>query len=179
MLIIMAGLPGTGKSTLARAAAEKLYGGAVIDKDKVRAALFEPADIEYTTEQDDYVMDLMLHTARWLLIRDSSRSIFLTGRTFSRAYQRRDATALQHPSVIVECWCRPETALQRIAEQKDHPAANRNAELYHRISAQFEPIPDAIRIDTDQPLPEATTQLLEALRKEFGRLQLASLKPLS
>ena len=39
MIVIMAGLPGTGKSTLARALAQRLA-GAVLDKDEIRAALF-------------------------------------------------------------------------------------------------------------------------------------------
>jgi len=37
----MAGLPGTGKSALSRALAAEL-GGTVIDKDHIRAALFDP-----------------------------------------------------------------------------------------------------------------------------------------
>ena len=44
MIVIMAGLPGTGKSTLAQALAQRLP-GAVLDKDAIRAALFEPAHV--------------------------------------------------------------------------------------------------------------------------------------
>ena len=62
MLILMAGLPGTGKSTLSRALATDL-GGIVIDKDQIRAALFSPPDIEYSTEQDDFCMAVMLKVA--------------------------------------------------------------------------------------------------------------------
>src|SRR5947209_2269421 len=46
MLIAMAGLPGTGKSTLARQMARALS-GVVLDKDVIRAALFPPALVEY------------------------------------------------------------------------------------------------------------------------------------
>jgi predicted kinase len=38
-LVIMAGLPGTGKSTISRVLAAEV-GGLVLDKDNVRAALF-------------------------------------------------------------------------------------------------------------------------------------------
>jgi adenylylsulfate kinase len=47
MLIAMAGLPGTGKSTLANALANAL-GAAVLNKDRVRAALFEVDPIYWT-----------------------------------------------------------------------------------------------------------------------------------
>ncbi len=49
----MAGLPGTGKSTLARTLAAKLN-GVVLDKDLVRAAVFNEQWIEYSREQDDF-----------------------------------------------------------------------------------------------------------------------------
>ena len=66
MIVIMAGLPGTGKSTLARALAQRLP-GAVLDKDAIRAALFQPAYVEYSPAQDDFCQEIMLQTAAYLL----------------------------------------------------------------------------------------------------------------
>lgn len=82
----MAGLPGTGKSALATALAERLS-GTVLSKDTIRHALFSPRDVEYSTEQDDFVMEIMLRAAERILRRDPRRHIFLDGRTFSRRYQ--------------------------------------------------------------------------------------------
>ncbi len=61
--------------------------GALVNKDVIRAALFSPEDLEYSTRQDDFVMEIMLEAARYLLQRDPARKIFLDGRTFSRRYQ--------------------------------------------------------------------------------------------
>ncbi|HEX4544776.1 MAG TPA: AAA family ATPase, partial [Candidatus Acidoferrum sp.] len=82
----MAGFPGSGKTTLARELARRTQ-GALLSKDEIRAALFSPEDIEYSLKQDDFVMEIMLEAARFLLQKDPARKIFLDGRTFSRRYQ--------------------------------------------------------------------------------------------
>jgi adenylylsulfate kinase len=152
----MAGLPGSGKSALSRALVAEL-GGTVLNKDEIRAALFSPSDIEYSTEQDDFCMGIMLKVAGYLFRKDPSRRIFLDGRTFSRTYQLDRATgfaeALSQPWRILECVCSQETARKRLADDPAHPAANRDFELYLKVKARFEEIslPKTI-IDTDQPL---------------------------
>ncbi|HVI04616.1 MAG TPA: ATP-binding protein [Sphingomicrobium sp.] len=152
----MAGLPGTGKSTLSRALARE-FSGTVLDKDTVRAALFPPADIEYSNEQDDFTMAVMLKTAGYLFRKAPSRWIFLDGRTFSRRYQLTRATgfatAIGQRWKILECRCRDETARQRLLADPAHPAANRDFALYLEVKARFEEITlPKIIIDTDQPL---------------------------
>ena len=86
MIVLMAGLPGTGKTTLARELVHRSE-GALLSKDEIRAALFAPDDIEYSARQDDFVMEVMLEAARFLLQNNPARKIFLDGRTFSRRYQ--------------------------------------------------------------------------------------------
>jgi predicted kinase len=156
MLILMAGLPGTGKSTISRALADEL-GGTVINKDEVRAALFSARDIEYSTEQDEFCMRVMLKVAGYIFRKEPSRRIFLDGRTFSRRYQLDRATgfsrAIGQPWRILECVCKDETARQRLSSDSSHPAANRDFKLYLEVKARFEEItlPKTV-IDTDEPL---------------------------
>jgi adenylylsulfate kinase len=167
MLILMAGLPGTGKSTLSRALAAKL-GGIVLDKDQVRAALFPPAEIEYSTEQDDFCMAVMLKVAGYLFRKDPKRIILLDGRTFSRTYQLKRATgfadALGQPWRILECICSDETARNRLSNDSSHPAADRNYELYQKVKARFETInfPKTI-LETDRPLQECIESASKAI----------------
>jgi predicted kinase len=156
MLILMAGLLGSGKSTLSRALAAEL-GGTVLDKDEIRATLFSPADIEHSTEQDDFCMGIMLKVGGYLFRRDPARHIFLDGRTFSRTYQLQRATgfaeALSQPWRILECVCSEKTARRRLENDSAHLAANRNFELYLKVKARFEEIslPKTI-VDTEQSL---------------------------
>lgn len=164
MLIVMAGLPGTGKSTLARALADALD-AIVLDKDRVRAALFPPDAIEYSTAQDNFCVDVMLQTAAYLLKQDATRRatcrpIILDGRTFSRRYQVQAvieaAQRMQTPFKFIECVCSDATALKRLARDAEtniHPARNRDATLYHAVKARFEPLTiPHLTVDTGEPL---------------------------
>ena len=172
MLVIMAGLPASGKSTLAQALAWRTR-GVVLDKDAIRHALFAPEDIEYTAAQDDFVMDLMLQTARYLLEKSPERIVFLDGRTFSQTYHRQCAMklaeTLRTPWRIIECVCSESSARARLETDESegrHPAANRSFDLWQRVRASFEPIaaPKAV-IDTDRPFEECVSQGMRAIGK--------------
>lgn len=62
MIVLMAGLPGTGKTTLAWELA-RCTSGRVLSKDEFRHAIFTQEEIEYSTRQDDFCQELMLQTA--------------------------------------------------------------------------------------------------------------------
>jgi predicted kinase len=167
MIVALAGLPGTGKSTLAQALAAH-FGGAVVSKDSLRAAAFPPPWTLYTTEQDDFVMGLMLQCAAFL-VEHSCPAVFLDGRTLSRAYQREgiiQASARWNRQFrLVECVCPDRVAIARIESGGDaHPAANRNAELYWKVKARFEPIlQPKVVANTNQPLSITLAQTIAAL----------------
>jgi predicted kinase len=170
MIVMLAGLPGTGKSTLARALAERLS-GAVLDKDVIRAALFAPALVEYSQEQDDFVQEVMLQTAAWLLARNPSMTVLLDGRTYSRRYQRDRVRGfcaeIGAEWAMIECVCAEATAVRRLAEDAargTHPAANRTPELYFAVREAWEPIEEArVVVDTDAPLERCLEQALESV----------------
>jgi predicted kinase len=169
MIVLMAGLPGTGKTALARELAHRTQ-GALLSKDEIRAALFSSSDIEYSVMQDDFVMETMLEAARFLLQKASTRKVFLDGRTFSRSYQIDRvlslANELNQPWKIIECSCSDESARRRLDLEPDatHPARNRSFALYLAVKARFEPITYAKTVvDTDQPLEHCVEQALAAL----------------
>ena len=145
LLVVLAGLPGTGKSTLARRLAEELD-AVHLDKDRVRSALFG-GHVEYSREQDDFCCELLYRTARWLSTRGERSFAVLDGRTFSRRDQVEALEASLHAAEIeirfVRCTSRPEVARDRIARDAQggrHPAADRTPELFDRLRAAEEPL---------------------------------------
>jgi predicted kinase len=168
MLIAMAGLPGTGKSTLARHLADACA-GIVLNKDPIRAALFPTAQIEYSTRQDDFCMSIMFQVATYMLRNDPSQYVILDGRTFSRSYQvaalDQLAEELETLVKIIECICSDETAQRRLGGKKTrkakHLAANRDYELYLAIKARSEPIREPkLVVDTDDDLAKCLAACL-------------------
>jgi len=164
----MAGLPGTGKSTLAKALAAQLS-GTVLNKDTIRHAIFEPRDVEYSTEQDDFCMEVMLQSAEYLFRRDPTRHVFLDGRTFSRRCQIdrviEFATRLNQGWRILECVCSDESARARLAQAIAHPAGNRDFDLYVEVKRRFEAItlPKTV-LDTDIAIEICVLSALTALK---------------
>ena len=143
---MMAGLPGSGKSTLARAVAARV-GGIVLDKDSLRASLFPAELIEYSTEQDDFVVGLMLRVAEYLLERNSGAVVFLDGRPFGKRYQVeavvKFAEQVGTSWRIVECVCGEKAAVRRLQADvagRTHLAGNRDVALYREVKAGFQEI---------------------------------------
>jgi len=177
MLIALAGLPGTGKSRLGRALAAELP-GIVLDKDLIRAALFSPGDIEYSTEQDDFCLAIMLQVAGYLLRKDPHKLIILDGRPFARRYQRAELVAFTDTHggdlVIIECVCSDETArhrLERDAATTSHLASNRDYALYQTLKAHFEPIEESrLVVDTDQDLQICLALALTYVRERAATM---------
>lgn len=150
-LVIFRGLPGTGKSHLVRQLVDTLPGFHVLSRDDLRAALLpRPA---YTAEEKELVDDLVCSMAGFLL--DRGRNVVIDGMALSSAARVdelvRIAKSRGLPARIVECVCRQDTALSRIArDDGSHPAGDRGEALYFQVKSRFQPVPHpSLRVDTD------------------------------
>lgn len=165
----MAGLPGTGKSTLARELAKRLE-AVVLDKDQVRAALFPPEEIEYSRRQDDVVIEAIYKAAAFLLAK--GRVVIMDGRPFLRREQVDRAAQFARECgarmAILLCECADEVAQARLESDAvggRHIAANRDFKLYLELKEAAEPIPlPHWKVDTGQRLETCVQECINYIK---------------
>jgi predicted kinase len=161
VLVAMAGLPGCGKSTVAAGLASELR-AVILDKDRVRAALFPPGVLDYSAAQDDVTMAAIYQAAAAILRTRPGQVVILDGRTFLRPGQVRDlldlAASVNEVPHIIECVCDDDVARRRLeADQArgGHPAGNRTFALYQQLQAAAVPLTlPRLVLDTGKLTPE-------------------------
>lgn len=129
-LIVFAGLPGTGKTTLATRLAAQLENSVLINKDDIRSSLFADRHVEYSARQNDFCMEVAYHLAEYHLQNYPVRTVIIDGRTYSQAAQvatLQQKVAQWHCQLmVIECRCSRETMLQRINQDiGKHQASDR------------------------------------------------------
>jgi len=150
----MAGLPGTGKTTLARALAEKL-GGVVVSKDEIRAVAFGEL-VDYSSEQDDFCMELVYQVAKF--IRDVP--VIIDGRTFSKNRQVARMLEVLGEVPVIECVAEDSVVKERLERDSQHPAKNRDFEMYLAVKNAREEL-QIPRLTVDTETKEALDLALE------------------
>jgi len=174
-LFLVGGLPGSGKSTVARALADRL-GAECIVSDVLRKDLAgaEPgaklaaavgAGIYETSMSELTYRELLVQAERTML---AGHSVVLDA-TFGRAIQRRRAAALARAVggvlVEVECRCPARITRERLAARSRPGYAGPSDagwEVYRALRRTFAPFgPDTVRIDTTCPLERCLARIAE------------------
>lgn len=172
MIVLLTGLPGTGKSYLARNLASAL-GADVLDRDAVRDKIFPEHDLDYSPEQNELASQVTYRVAEYILSRDPARLIILDGRPFSRREQVEEVARLAdevgHRLRIVHCTAPEAVVRERLAHDLSHGKnrdADRTVEKYLRIKRTFDPLvlPHLV-VDTSQPIHQAVQDIVHYLRQ--------------
>jgi predicted kinase len=142
--VLFAGLPGTGKTTLALALSQR-FNAAVLDKDRVRAALFPGPLTDYTATQAQLCVRAMLQAAAYMTERRQVDYVFIDGRTFSRQADVEEVLAAAKQAGagwrILHVICADTVAEQRLShDDPAHPARDRGPALYQQIKQRYEPL---------------------------------------
>jgi predicted kinase len=179
MCIVVRGLSGTGKSTLAAALSRKL-GIVHLQTDRIRKQLFPGAAPTkygqgcYTTAARSMVYDAMRAQACERL--SQRQSVILDG-TFlsaaSRAAVAEVATRRHAVTALLACHCSVEVAAERLAKRVANGFSESDArmETLRRQADEEEPDPagmHAVRIDTTAPIERQVEVACEALGGAFN-----------
>lgn len=166
MVILFAGLPGTGKSYLAERLAETID-AVVLNRDAIRDASFPKRDLDYSEEQNEVASQVTYMVARYILERHRGRTVILDGRPFSKQAQIAEvqnfARSVQHELRVVYCWAPDGVVKQRLEQDAQRmQIADRTMEKYYRIRGSFEPlIVDHLVLDTTEPVEHLVQTVLE------------------
>ena len=157
-LVLVGGLPGTGKSTLATALSDRL-GLALLRSDEVRKDLVGVAHhlaapgTAYTRETTTATYTTLLDRARTLLAHGESVVLDATWPTEAlRDVARRVADDTASEMVELTCVTDTATAHERLRRRTDD-TSDADVAIHERLRASMEPWPAATRVPTD----DATT----------------------
>jgi predicted kinase len=152
MLVVFRGLPGTGKSYLARQVLQLKPGFLVLSRDDLRHSIVPHPD--FGPEEKNLVDDMIVAMTGFLIAR--GRSVLIDGMALSSATRvsqlvgaaRANGAAFR----IIECTCSQETALARIRQDTGaHLAGDRGEKLYFDVKAAFQRIEEPfLLVDTDR-----------------------------
>ncbi|MFC7069518.1 AAA family ATPase [Halobaculum lipolyticum] len=157
-LVVVCGLPGAGKTTVAEAAADRL-GATLVRTDVVRKELFpEPT---YTDEESRRTYEAVFERAGAALA--AGEPIVLDG-TFRRADRRDRARAVADdrgvPFRLVRVTCEEAVAKSRI-RAREGDASDADVAVYDRLREEFEPIDDPVVVDNTGDLAGTLARVRE------------------
>lgn len=148
LIVVICGLPGIGKTTLARDLAP-LINAVILSSDKIRKELF-PKPI-YSKQEAKIIYDVMILLAKYLY---SAEINCIIDATFNKKRSRTDLKSkLKLPEeklCIVECICSEDTVVSRLKSRKND-YSDADLRIYIRMKETYEPIlEEHLVIDTCQ-----------------------------
>jgi predicted kinase len=169
LVVALMGLPGAGKSTVARHLLAELPLH-LVDRDGIRAALFPRCAFTQAEKDAANAAVLAAVAANCRL----GRASVVDGMTFARAAElealRACAAAERCALLPLFLDCPVDVARARIAADHTHGARDRTPALADSIADRFEPPPaDAVRIAADAAATEVCAAALAAVSAMFAR----------
>ena len=146
VVVLLAGLPGVGKTTLARALAPRIN-AEILRRDDIRDAIFPESRLDFSAEQNEVATRTLLDVLEYILQHKPPSAIVVDGKPFS---QRREIDLVEQRVMacgarlaIIHCVAPAEEITRRLQNGLQNPRnvrAERNPEKAERIRREFEPI---------------------------------------
>lgn len=166
MLILISGLPGSGKTKIARELSKRLN-LPILSTDEIRKKLFKKP--KYTKFEKWLIYKVMFLVAEELLKNKIGLILDATfsGRS-SRNWAKKIAKRYKTPFKIIEVRCQEKILLERIEKRiKEGSLSDADRKIYFKIKREFEPIKERhIIIDNSKSFRETKKQI-EKISKDF------------
>ena len=149
MIILFCGLPGVGKSTLARSVACRT-GASILSSDKIRKELIRYPT--YTRTEGRLVYDVLMLLTKYLT---AAGIDCILDATFNRERSRMEVeNKLLSSNVqlyVIECNCPEEIVLERLRNRKND-FSDADYSVYSKMKGIYEPV-QGNHLDIDTSLP--------------------------
>lgn len=162
-LVVLMGLPGSGKTTLA-AWLERHTDIVTVSRDAIRAAMFPHCSYTLDEKRAAYAA---MKAALGITLRQGL-AVCTDGITFASQEDRDDMAAIASASgaPVLWVWCDVPIpiAQERVAQDTVTVFADRTPALVTEVAARFAPVPaDVLRMDMTNSVETIGARLLEAL----------------
>jgi predicted kinase len=168
VVVALIGLPGAGKSVVARALTDQL-GLRRVCRDTIRHAMFPTCSYSFAEKRAAFRAAMLALEINCM----PGESSVIDGVTFSRRrdLERVDAVIRHYNFTAIPVFldCPPHVAHGRIAaeiEHNRHVARDRTPELVYEVQARFDPPPpSALLVDATQPAAEVCRIIVDAVAR--------------
>lgn len=147
MIIIICGLPGVGKTAIAKDLEAIIKGSVVLSTDKIRKELISQPT--YKKQERRLIYDVVLLLAKYLHIAGID---CILDATFNRESSRKEVierlSLTQDQLCIVECTCPEEIAISRLKNRQDS-YSDADISVYRKMKRIYEPVKGARHIVVD------------------------------
>jgi len=164
LIVIICGLPGVGKSTLAKNLAP-IINSTILSSDKIRKELFP--NPTYSPFERKLVYDVMIILAKYL---NEVGCNCILDATFNREDSRLEIKEKLHLDdrefQIVECLCPEEVVISRLKSRKND-YSDATMETYQKMKKIYEPVKvEHIVIDTALSPQENSHRIVEEIKRK-------------
>lgn len=163
MLIIVCGLPGTGKTTLAKRMADETK-SFLLNTDIIRKkVIYDPG---YTEKEKEMVYNLLFEMAEKFLL--TGKNVILDGTFYKvdlRERAKKIAKKTKNEFRIIEVRCSENIVRKAMRERKKKGSeSDADFRVYRKMKKEFEPIKEKhLVLDTSRGFDQAVEKFLKAV----------------